>query len=136
MCLCIDKRHPNLIEAKRSITVYKLLYRDEDGSYKSVVQDFLYEPYQIVKSLIKVRSYFCDQSQGGYVTTGLHAYRSLKHAMDSYLWNAQGNNVIVKMIIPKGAHYYIGTNGDIVSDTLDTADMTVTANGLGTISAC
>ena len=125
MCLYIDKRHPNLIEAKRAITVYKLLYRDEDGSYKSVVQDFLYEPHQIVKSLIEVKVKVRDQDQRNIVTIGLHAYRSLDRAMVTNFWYS----LIVKMTIPKGAHYYLGTHGDIVSDTLETGNMTIARTG-------
>lgn len=125
MCLYIDKRHPNLIEAKRSITVYKLLYCDEDdGSYKSVVKHFLYEPHQIVKSLIEVKEVKSSNDQQNkriYVTTGLHAYRSLDRAMNSNFWYG----LIVKMTIPKGAHYYLGTHGDIVSDTLETGNMAI-----------
>ena len=120
----ISRSLPEPLVAEQDIKVFKILWDNLASPYMDYpynantryhIEDmhptFLYTNYR-------------DYSQY-IVTVGLHAYQSLKEAESCAIIFADEyrNVIIVKMTIPKGAHYYIGTVGDIVSDTLISGDL-------------
>lgn len=112
MCLTIQKGTCRMTAVK-PIKVYKLLFHNPNGEpgFQSICYDFMWEPNTTVTSKLKVAA--------SSVYEGLHAFMSLNAAARS----GYSFHCIVKMTIPKGAHYYIGNDNDIVSDTLETGTM-------------
>ena len=122
MCLHIPKSDSHRHTAVNPINVYKVLERNDQSPF----QNFKYKPNERVKARMRKNKRtdhnFVDQAtfDPNEVSIGLHAFRSLQSAKGFYHPN---NEKIVKMTIPKGAHYYIGDEDDIVSDTLDTSTL-------------
>jgi len=52
------------------------------------------------------------------VRAGLHSYLSRATAELELEWYGGEQCIIVECTIPKGSHYYLGEDDDIVSDTL------------------
>ena len=118
MCLYVIQRQKNEWTAKKDIHVWKLLL---SGGRRSIFKSFVYEPNTTVY-VKKMGRIEYSRGDGGIhfaINEGFHAYRSMLGAMAGGV----ESDVIVKMTIPAGAKYYIGTFGEIVSDTLVTGDM-------------
>jgi hypothetical protein len=103
--MCLIPKHKNAKIAKRNIICYKLLFVENDD-YFSVVQNYRWEPDRLVTvKIIKKHE---------EINEGLHAYRTLLTARQSiYLYK-----IIKKVVIPKGSEYYLGKDGDIVSNQM------------------
>lgn len=122
MCLCIDKsKNPNLkpLIANNDITVWKII----NSNNISAIRDFKYiknKKYKFVK-LNALRHIHYDNA---IIEAGYHAYRT--RDMARYMksdYSCEDHMKIVKFIIPKGAKYYFGTDGDIVSNTIVSGDL-------------
>lgn len=103
--------HPLI--AKKDMPVWKMIH----NTNHSFFEGFLYQPnkrYMIeFPYLIGTR----------IVDKGYHAFRSRKTARQHYGINMSCKPKIVKFTIPKGAKYYIGEDGDIVSNTIIAGDL-------------
>ena len=118
MCLQVDKRFKTRQEArnykpliaKKDIKVYK--YLDfEDDVYISLFMGFKYEKGYHYSANIS-RNIFKRRHLNVWTiecNRGLHAYTNKMN-------KAYFEEII--MYIPKGSEYYLGTNGDIVSNNL------------------
>lgn len=110
MCLRIKKNSRKTL-ATKPMHVWKLL----DSENLSPYQSMLYKCDTVVKARMCFERNSWDNSvDPTMIGRGLHAYRTKKNAVES---SGYGDKV-VRMTIPAGAHYYIGDDGDIVSDTL------------------
>lgn len=120
MCLTINEKFhkscfflkPKPFVAKSNIMVYKLL-EYKDGRYKT--------PYQ--KAPIRFSGgkwegwqtkFGMSYSDGWEVDEGFHSYWAETAISDIQ----KAGREIFYAVIPEGSHYYIGTDGDIVSDRL------------------
>ena len=108
------------IVAKEDKVCYKLLFDD----FASVCEYFQYEKnfiyYQDEKKPIDRFTFkFYNLTIG--ISKGLHSYSTLNFARNSLL----SGDIIVECIIPKGAIYFEGNQGDIVSDQLLITDKIV-----------
>lgn len=108
MCLYVDKEHSNMQTATKAIKVFKLLY-SFGGEY---ISPYMHARYAVGSAFHNDMVMEC-----GIVKVGLHAYQT-EVAIDELLNTRRAKLVVVPMTIPKGAHYYLGDNNDIVSDTL------------------
>lgn len=120
MCLTIkgkyektksDKPLPRV--AGRDKIVYKVLRRYGDDLI-SFHQMYTYRLGKVYSSSLGVEKAFSVWA-GWKVEKGLHAYINRVTA-ENDLYNA--SIVLIKCRIPKGAKYYLGMNGDIVSNRI------------------
>jgi len=127
MCLILKKRFQSEKEAKRAFgdphiaksdkIVYKALGRQlSKNRYKAPYRDFIFERgthyYQVGKqftSRVTLDSDDCRYYRLK-IDRGLHACLTKKVA--------QNKGHVERMIIPKGAKYFIGKFGDIVTNQL------------------
>lgn len=117
--------------AKRDFYVYKI-GRASDKGFKSLYQNFIYEPKEINKKVeLNPIQFFKDESS--YVIyEGYHSYKDItmpysglrsyyrtiylgKIAEDIRLYNIYS---IATFIIPKGSEYYENDGGEIVSSNI------------------
>lgn len=109
MCLYV-KRGKAIKTATQDIIVYKKITKTNISEYQS----FKYQPntlYRLRKKLVAER--ICSNSIRS-VNRGFHAFR-YKLDRPNYTNNYYK---IVEFTIPKGAKYYTGENGDIVSTSI------------------
>ena len=121
MCLYVDPKNRAKKTAAQDIPVWKVISRVGNLSYH---RKYEYEPNVIIKLIAKLeRTTHVDFNYGKYsvVKVGFHAWTDSDAAK---CW-VYGNDYykVVKMIVPKGAHYYIGEDCDIVSDRLSTGSL-------------
>lgn len=120
MCLTIANNSTKPLIAKKDILVWKVITKNNI----SIWREFRYYPNKtyITKFYIEcgnlVYNYnmmFCT------VYSGFHAYlsRSIARKVKSYV----NDEKVVKFIIPKGAKYYLGDDGDIVSNKIRSGDL-------------
>lgn len=137
MCLQIDSKihkNPIPLTAKKDIEVFKVIHNDN----YTVIQGFKYEPNTLYRHRKSLKCY------GGYnIFHGFHSYdekvtfkicnKDLVYKQADVI-NLRYNNreisnydvikcKIVKFIIPKGAKYFIGTDGDKVSTSIRSGDL-------------
>lgn len=102
--------------AEEPITVYKVIGRDNvSASYA-----FQYVPnttYRIDASKFKAEKV----GNVEFVNEGFHSFAALEDARE-YLITLRYEKVVA-FTIPKGAHYYVGTRGDLVSDSISAGDL-------------
>jgi hypothetical protein len=119
MCLYIHKKYPHKYEALRDIKVYKYL-DDTDGKYTSPFQGTFWKKKNskevIRKRVTGIRPY-------GNSPEWLERPASIEYGLHSlYVLNRPVGRILIgppiQMVIPKGALFYIGTRGDIVSTEL------------------
>lgn len=132
MCLNTKKRFDTFKEAQaykgeiatKDIVVYKVLDRASKTYGQAPYQsDFYYEKgiqYTESKLKIEVKRSFNDE-YCLQIHQGLHAFvyktcKGIKEYM--YLHKQDCKSKAIKMTIPKGSIYYLGTNGDIVTNNL------------------
>lgn len=114
MCLRLNKKS-KLKVATKNIVVYKVLCKETKYKGFSPYVYAKYEKYNIYTSKIKIENYRNEN----VIYIGLHSCKSLKAAENHKYIKGSFVNFIVKMIIPKGAYYIIGNEGDeIVSNIL------------------
>ena len=117
MCLFIHPKYSHKYEALRDIKVYKYLAVNECGDYLS---PYMKTPWRKgTKRCVPDIGVGVDYSNYGYcsVERGLHAFFTLAKGIG--LPRLIENDIVrVEMIIPKGALFFIGDRGDIVSTQL------------------
>ena len=112
--MCLNASHPKVKILKEDKKVYKILeYKPKSPKYKYVswYKGFKYSFNTLYTIKGKLTIYYGD------VNEGFHAYRTKKAYKNSFAW---GNNraVLVECTIPKGSEYFLGKNGDIVSNQI------------------
>ena len=117
--------------AKRDFYVYKL-GKVSDRGFKSLYQNFIYEPKEINKKVeLNPIQFFLDESS--YVIyEGYHSYKEITmHYSELYIDSRMvhlGKTVdrinlfnlyyIATFIIPKGSEYYENEDGELVSSNI------------------
>lgn len=123
MCLLIDKNKHPFLQSKVTLTpiiVYKVLWKHNlffETPYQRKIIEFVNGKCILRSKLVKDDKYTIGK--------GIHAYRYLAQAWDTaqYLNTYLSESVIVvKAIIPKFSNYYIGYDGDIVSNKMIITD--------------
>lgn len=113
MCLILDPTRNNGDEplvAKKKIKCYKYLTPTENGGIA---------PFFEYKYTFGVENHTQMEVTAGFVTKGFHAFRSRFKGMEIVLiYLPYEKYRLYKCIIPKGAKYYLGRYGEIVSDTM------------------
>jgi hypothetical protein len=108
MCLHV-KDGEKIRTASKNLVVWKLLV-PWGKAYKSPYRRFVYYPRRIYKPVsLKVKGTFPYDK---VVHKGFHAFTSKSMAR---FWCYKCDEVVVKMIIPKGSKYILGYNSEIVS---------------------
>lgn len=124
MCLIIDENKHILGTSKvnlKPIIVYKVIVKTKNG-FKT---PFIYYPVDFIKNKCVLKSKLIKNDH--IVDRGIHAYRSLKtavaHTQDMIMnsW-IRANYIVFKAIIPKFSNYYVGCDGDIVSNKMIITD--------------
>ena len=123
MCLTIQTRFRTRQEArdlqpsiaKKDMVVFKIISPIGISPYRNFKWEPGFHYYQDNCKLPKnIRQNYSDQWRVR-VHIGLHAFTTLYQAeVKKRNWLSQ-NDMIVEMIVPKGAKYYLGENNDIVS---------------------
>lgn len=107
--------------AEEDILVYKCL-DCINGEFRT---PFQYMPIVFTKgkyiytNVYMKKKTFCKMDEGGYVWSGIHAYRTMSRAfaVSKSFYDFDGTYMHYA-VIPKGSNFYIGNNGDIVSNNL------------------
>ena len=102
--------HEHLETAAKGISAYKIVHKDN----RSMYMKFVYSENTSYKTDMNAEQY--DKTLAK-VSAGFHAFRNKPIHLD--LPYDDNDYKIVKMTIPKGAHYYLGIHGDVVSDTIN-----------------
>ena len=127
MCLTLNKKFKtekaaleaskNPLIAKKDMTVYKAVRPVNENKFQAIYQTFTFEKgyhyYQTGKEfsfIVSLVTYSPDSLYNLRVYRGLHSYIRK--------YQAQSKGHTERVIIPKGAKYFIGKNGDIVSNQL------------------
>jgi hypothetical protein len=119
--------------AKRDFYVYKL-GRVSDKGFKSLYQNFIYEPKEINKKikLEPCKIYELMKEQYGTIYEGYHSYKDIAMPysdlrpyyrtiyLGKFAEDIRLNNIysIATFIIPKGSEYYENKAGEIVSSSI------------------
>lgn len=110
--MCLTLINEELHTASRDILVYKIISNDNSSYHR----EFPYEPntlYRLRKALKPV---------WGEVFRGFHAYISYI-GYDGNRHFIPNRAKIVAFIVPKGAKYYLGHHGEIVSTSIRSWDL-------------
>lgn len=132
MCLVVDKKlHPTgeSLTASENIVVGKILAISYTGRYLTPYRfkevRFHNDECKLKKVSLGVKTeYFMETFASSpklvfEVEEGYHAYTSLPIARNFVRHSANGNTwKIFEAYIPKGAEYYVGVAGDIVSSEM------------------
>lgn len=127
MCLYINKslhkEIDNILQphiAKSNMTVWKVITTDNYSYYKN-------KPYKPNTLYPRVKfgyySQVIKQILETVIEMGYHSYKSRENARNLHFNSIMDDTKIVKFIIPKGAKYYIGEDGDIVSNIIKSGDL-------------
>lgn len=116
-----NNRNVKCFVAKEDILVYKCL-DCINGKFRT---PFQYMPIVFTKgkyiytNVYMKKKTFCKMDEGGYVWSGIHAYRTMSRAFEVSKSFYEFNGTYMHYaVIPKGSNFYIGNNDDIVSDNL------------------
>lgn len=113
MCLILDPTRNNGDEplvAKKNIKCYKYLRPTENGGIA---------PFYEYKYTFGIENYTQMELEDIFVMKGFHAYQSRFKGLEIVLIHRPFEKYgLYKCIIPKGAKYYLGRYGEIVSDTM------------------
>lgn len=137
MCLYKLKKGSQPVLAKRPIIVYKLLLLDnvedllklKEPRFISPFRKEEYKSFEIKTALFRESNFNPEllpyhSSVMNIVEHGLHSFISRKAAKEGRRTIAFYIHVyLAKMVIPVGAYYVKGEDGEIVSDTLITGDL-------------
>lgn len=111
MCLHI-KKGTGIRTAKKRIEVFKVITSDNHSLFK---HHYTWAPHSYRKANMAASREGCDR----LVYDGFHAFRSPEWAMPYSIFPCRiPPEKIVRMYIPRGAKYYIGDDGDIVSNRI------------------
>lgn len=138
MCLYKLRKGSQPVLAKRPIIVYKLLLLDNIDDFLKLkhprfISPFRKEEYysfEIKTAPFNERNFnpkllpHLHSSAMNIVEDGLHSFTTIKAAKNGRRNIAFYINVyLARMVIPVGAYYVKGEDGEIVSDTLITGDL-------------
>lgn len=121
MCLYVQTQYPKARTAKRSITVYKVLFPQGETA---AVSPFQYYHYTVggLHSIPAAR--WAEQKRetrlSGAVHNGFHSFSTLEKARDDVRgWNRDERRcAIYKCSIPKGAQYFLGQGNERCSNRI------------------
>ena len=117
-----NNRNVKCFVAKEDILVYKCL----DCINREFRTPFQYMPIVFTKgkyiytNVYMKKKTFCNKMvEGGYVWSGIHAYRTMSRAfaVSKSFYEFDGTYMHYA-VIPKGSNFYIGNNDDVVSNNL------------------
>ena len=100
--------------ATKPITVWKVVTKNNTSIYRGKQ----YHPGETV-TVPRMKK---AAKEGSEVYIGLHAGLT-KHSIMFRYWCEPEDRKVVCMTIPVGAHYYLGNDGEIASDMLETGTM-------------
>lgn len=113
MCLILDPIRNNGNEpliAEKKIKCYKYLIPTENGGSA---------PFYKYKYTFGIENHTQMELEDIFVMKGFHAYQSRFKGLEIVLIHRPFEKYgLYKCIIPKGAKYYLGRYGEIVSDTM------------------
>lgn len=112
MCLILDPTRNNGDEplvAEKKIKCYKYLRPTENGGIA---------PFYEYKYTFGIENHAQMKLEGKFVMKGFHALQSRLRGVEVVLLRPYENYGLYKCAIPKGAKYYLGRYGEIVSDTM------------------
>ena len=101
--------------AKEDILVWKFIFQDNRAPYYT---EFCYSPNKTEKEVkLKVINAIIEE--------GYHSWcsRSIAKSEKSEKFRKFGKFKVVKFYIPKGSEYFIGEDGDIVSNKIRSGDL-------------
>ena len=117
MCLSINKKfHKNNkpLKAEKDIRVYKCL----DIQF-GITTPFMYHPIKFdEEGKCILTSGELKPTSEDTINKGIHAYRTKNDAIITCLMFPETGTTAFKATIPKGTKYFIGNNGDIVSEKM------------------
>ncbi len=114
--MCLISHEVESTYAEKDIHVYKVLRRFEGVLYSPYFKKFTWRLGEINQSQI-----IANRTQGKtHVDNGLHSFMVLREAESLIIaeFNYSNEYHVYNAIIPAGARYYIGINGDLVSSHL------------------
>lgn len=113
MCLSVISSE---LTATEDMVVYKVIRQNNT----SVYYDFQYKP----NTLYRLRKKLKIINNGSYngIREGFHSFKDFQYATVE-MSNWFRTEKIVKFVIPKGAKYYLGMSGDIVSTSIRSGDL-------------
>lgn len=117
MCLSINKKfHKNNkpLKAEKDIRVYKCLDVNQFG----ITTPFMYYPINFEEGKCILTSRKLKVTSEDTIIEGIHAYCTKERATVTSSMFPETGTTIFKAFIPKGTKYFIGDNGDIVSEKL------------------
>ena len=117
-----NNRNVKCFVAEEDILVYKCL-DCERGEFRTPFQympiTFKRGKYIYTKVNMKKKAFYNEMSEGAYVESGIHAYRTMIRALAvSKSFYDYNGTYMHYAVIPKGSNFYIGKNDDIVSNNL------------------
>lgn len=124
MCLVVDEDKHMLGVSKvnlKPIIVYKIIMKTANG-FKTPFRRY---PVDFIKNKCVLKSKLIKTDH--VVDKGIHAYRSLNTAV-AYAYDIvmhswiRAHYIVFKAIIPRFSNYYIGCDGDIVSNKMIITD--------------
>lgn len=107
MCLVTKLEHP--IVAEKPITCYKVLWHSGDKLFSFFHSSFKWEMDKVHFTTLQEGEKLADGR--GTVNQGFHSYKDL-HAALVFMARIPFSCLAVECIIPEGAKYYTGENGD------------------------
>lgn len=96
--------------ATKDITVYKIVTFDTE-SCNSLYRNFKYQYNKLYTTSFTIQA----SDYTFYINEGFHSYKTKTKACEI---NKYFREFIVKCIIPKGSHYYINSDDEVVSDKI------------------
>ena len=108
--MCWSSRKLNEQVATKDITAYKVVIFNTIGC-TSLFYKFNYEYNKLYTTSFTIQTF----DFGFHISEGFHSYKTISQArkLGRFYWEH-----IVKCIIPKGSHYYINNDDEIVSDKI------------------
>lgn len=132
MCLYLDtKKHevnefknpkPNIAES--NMIVYKVLERVK-GELIAPFRRNNYVIGRLYEAKFGIKRVADWKSHGFEIEEGLHAFVDPNSSIAQEVKSRSDNNVILYAKIPKGSEYFLGTDGDIVSNKLIVSNIQV-----------
>jgi hypothetical protein len=115
MCLTIKNKTSRRV-AKHDIHVYKCLDKTKEGEYLTPFMNF---PIAFGADGICTLESELIMNFASYISVGIHGYVDPAAALNTELdFRDNDSTMVYHAIIPKGAKYYLGSDGDIAADKM------------------
>ena len=128
MCLEVNRlRHLRLKPkvAKKDIVCYKVIKYGKTGFFTPFmgmpvdVHECHKKREGLIDPLCKFQEYpYPKTNLGHFINHGIHSWRNVNDAMLNRCSSDEVPSLVLRCIIPKGTRYWIGKEGDYVSETL------------------